>query len=196
MKKIIIRSVLFMTVVAGIHLDNSVYAQVYKTTKGSGAFSVAAPAKTINADSRQVSIEIDKGKASLRLSVPVASFEFSNNFVSDSMNTVIHERFNSYYMESDKYPDVTYEATIDNNSNINYEKDGSYPIRTRGKLRIHGVEQEMLAEGMVQVSGGEVSVAAKIKVLPADYKIRIPSYIGNMYFREVLIESKATLKRK
>lgn len=196
MKKIIIRATLLLAVFTGINVNNSTYAQVYATNTGAGEFSVSAPAKTINAKSQQVSMEIDHNKAKLHLTVPVASFQFTNNFVSDSLNDVIYERFKSYYMESDKYPDVTYKATIINNSSINLEKDGTYPIQTKGTLRIHGVEQEVTAEGMVQVSGGKVNVAAKIVVLPAAYKIRIPSYIGNMYFREVFIESKASLKRK
>jgi len=195
MKKIFIRVGLLMSISASI-MWSPAQAQVYYTKEGTGAFSVSAPAKTINASSRYVSIELDKAEARLLLSVPVASFRFTNNFVSDSANQVIHKRFNSYYMESDKYADVTYMATIENATEINFEKDGNYPIRTSGMLRIHGVDRKVAAQGIVSVQGTEVTVAAKIMVQPLDYGIRIPAYIGNMYFKEVFIETKANLKRK
>lgn len=195
MKKIIICFVLILNVLFG-NWSNSVYAQTYYTNKGEGIFSISAPAKTINAKTQKVSIEIDINAAKLQLTVPVGSFQFTNNFVSDSLNMVIQERFNNYYMESDKYPDVTYKATILNNSSISYDRDGSYPIHTRGILRIHGVGHEVSADGLVEVRGSSIIVSAKIVVQPARYDIRIPAYIGNMYFREVFIDCKADLQKQ
>lgn len=195
MKKIIFRVALFISTIAGAALNNT-YAQVYHTSKGTGTFSVSAPAKTINASSQSVVIELDRSAAKLQLSVPVSSFLFTNNFVSDSANEVIHKRFNSYYMESSKYPDVTYQASVVNMNSIDFEKDGRYPIQTKGTLNIHGVQQEVTAGGTVEVKGGKVNITARIKVLPADYKIRIPAYIGQMYFREVFIETTAALQPK
>src|SRR5690606_28189943 len=118
------------------------WAGEYETNTGTGTFAVSAPAKTIFAESEKIRIHIDDQAGILQLKVPVSSFQFTNNFVSDSMNAIIHERFNHYYMESKRYPYVTYSASMTNNNSVNLEKDGSYPIHTAGTLHIHGVDRE------------------------------------------------------
>lgn len=196
MRNIIIPAILFVAASMSIYPNNSVYAIIYQTNNGEGSFSVSAPAKTISAKSQQVSIQIDSKTAMLRLTVPVKSFQFTSNFMSDSLNNIIYERFNSYYMESSSYQEVAYNAAILNMAGIHFDKEGKYPIQAKGILRIHGVEREVTTEGVINVRGGTVTVEAKIVVLPSQYKIRIPAYIGNLYFREVFIESRAVLKRK
>lgn len=169
-------------------------AQEFQTNQGSATFSVSAPAKTIYSKTEKVQMHADFKDAIFLLKVSINSFEFSNNFVSDSMNALIHERFNNYYLESDQYPFVTYQATITNNGAIQIDNVGSYPIETIGTLSIHGVDREVTAKGMVHVRGGKIEVEAQIVIVPRDYNIRIPDYIGNVYFKEVHIMSKAVLE--
>lgn len=167
-------------------------AQPWRSNNAKISFTVSAPAKNIIGNSEAVHIMIDPRTAELQVEVAVSSFEFSNNYIADTLNTVIRQRFNSYYMESDRYPDVRYVGKI--SGNRTYKKDGKYPVHTEGKLRMHGREQEAAASGWITVKGKNVAVEATLTVQPASYGIRIPPYIGNMYFREIVISLKGMLQ--
>lgn len=177
-------------------LPNAASAEIYRTEKGTGSFSVSAPAKTITATTDRLELEIDDQAGRLRLKVPVNSFAFSNNYLSDSMNAVIFHRFNAHYMESERFPYVIYNAEITNAGTINLKKDGDYPIQASGTLEIHGVKKTVHTQGQIRVHAGRVSVQAAIIIKPQDYNIPIPEYIGSMYFNEVHIESNAVLQKQ
>jgi polyisoprenoid-binding protein YceI len=170
-------------------------ATAYSTKSAKSTFSVSAPAKTIFGESGTVSIQLDKETGTVRVKVPIKSFGFTNNFILDTMNNLIYSRFNEYYMESGQYPEVVYNAQITNRESINFEKDGVYPIQTKGTLRLHGVEKEITSDGTLTVENKQVTVAAKLVVLPKEFGIRIPFYIGDMYFREVFINVHGTLAK-
>ncbi len=176
-------------------LSFTLHAEHYEMKKGSGSFSVTAPAKTITGQSNEVKVSLDTETGRLNLEVPVKSFRFSNNFVSETMNDLIYDRFNQYYMESDLHPKVTYQAMITNKAALNFKQDGIYPIQTKGIVTIHGVQQEVTAAGSLIVKDGQLTVSAKMTVEPTRYKIHIPSYIGNMYFKEVIIDVSGALLR-
>ncbi len=171
----------------------TVQADEYSAKSGQCSFSVNAPAKTIQGKSNDIQIQIDSRTGKVYLTVPIRSFLFSNNFVADSLNSIIYDRFNEYYMESQKFPGVTYDAKITNLNKISFTKNGTYPIKTLGTLNLHGVDQQVTAEGTVTVNEKGITVTTKITVLPQQYKIRLPPYIGNMYFKEVFIDLNAQL---
>lgn len=155
---------------------------------GKISFVVSAPAKQIIGESTTLSIAFRPADNKISVSVPVKSFRFTNNFVSDSLNKIISERFNNHYMESDSYPTVSYEGRIINRDEIDFNQDGQYPVKTKGVLHLHGTAKEVMAEGIVTVKNKRVQLDARLIVKPAEYGIRIPPYIGNIYFREVLIQ--------
>jgi hypothetical protein len=171
----------------------TVQAEEYSAKSGQCSFSVNAPAKTIYGKSNDIQIQIDSKAGKVYLAVPIRSFLFSNNFVADSLNSIIYDRFNEYYMESQKFPRVTYDARITNLNKISFTKNGTYLIKTSGTLNLHGVDQQVSAEGTVTVNEKGITVTTKITVLPQQYKIRLPPYIGNMYFKEVFIDLNAQL---
>lgn len=180
--------------VSGILLGatQGVKAQLLHSRDAKISFTVSAPAKNIVGNSDAVRITIDPRTADLQVAVSVSSFQFSNNYIADTLNEVIRQRFNSYYMESAQYPEVRYLGKIA--GSLNYKKEGKYPVRSQGKLRVHGREREATATGWITVQGKKISVEATLTLQPADYGIRIPPYIGNMYFREIVINLKGMLQ--
>jgi len=171
------------------------HAQSYHTRYGTASFKVAAPAKIINGENKAVSIHINFKTGSISLETAIDSFTFHNNFVADTMNWLIKKRFNEYYMESNLYPEINYQGKITNTATIKYNKDGVYPIHTKGILYLHGVKQSITAEAILTVKGGHLSVNSEIVVVPETYKIRIPPYIGYMYFKEVNIAVQGDLSK-
>lgn len=167
--------------------------QQYGARLAKATFIVAAPAKEIKGASDSVMLSTDFRKGAFRLRMPLRTFGFSNNFVADSLNAMIGQRFRSYYMEEPQYPFVTYEGKITNITTIKLHRNGRYPIQASGTLTLHGISQPVSASGYITVSGKSVALDAQLTVIPSAFKIRIPPYIGTMYFREVNVQLHADM---
>lgn len=165
-------------------LSLPVKGQNIKTTTGNISFSVSAPAKTIKGESKTASVVINLKSGAVSVTVPVKSFAFSNNFVSDTLNTLIRERFNHYYLESDRFPDIGFQGKI----TLPGKTKTTEQLVFNGKLTLHGVTRDVEGTAVFTISNGRYAVKALLKVIPAEYNIRIPPYIGYMYFKEVNIE--------
>ena len=169
-------------------------AQQYRTETAASFFQVQAPAKMIKGVSETVTVNLDLKQGTVAVKVPVKTFRFENNFVSDSLNHVIRDRFNAYYMESDRFPLITYTGKLQKTGTQDLDKKSSMQFRTEGMLVLHGIERQVTATGSMSLISGEAIVHADITIQPAAWGIRIPSYIGDLYFREVKIEITGTLK--
>lgn len=168
-------------------LSLSVKGQNIRTTKGNISFSVSAPAKTIKGESKTASVVINLKSGAVSVKVPVKSFAFSNNFVSDTLNSLIRERFNNYYMESDQFPEVDFQGKI----SLQGKTKAAEQLAFNGKLTLHGVTRDVTGKVVIKARNGQYAIKAFLKVIPAEYDIRIPPYIGYMYFKEVDIELAA-----
>lgn len=167
--------------------------QPYKARSAKAIFSVSAPAKEIKGANDSVMLQTDLRKGTFRLRMPLRTFGFSNNFVADSLNALIGQRFRSYYMEEPQYPFVTYEGKITNITAVKLNRNGRYPIQTSGTLTLHGISQPVNASGYITVSRKAIALDAQLTVIPSLFKIRIPPYIGTMYFKEVNVQLHADL---
>ena len=61
----------------------------------------------------------------------------------------MQQHFNEDYMESGKYPKSTFKGKITNINKVNFQKDGTYPVKLKGMLEIHGVKKEIETPGEV-----------------------------------------------
>ena len=57
------------------------------------------------------------------------------------------DHFNENYLESTKYPNATFTGKII--ENVDLSVDGVYTIRAKGKLNIHGIEQERILKSRI-----------------------------------------------
>ncbi len=99
--------------------------------------------------------------------VPIKSFVFGNG--------LMQELFNENYLESDKYPFVTFKGKI--NESIGWAKAGTYPVSATGKLNVHGVERDQTIKGKLDVGSRKVQLDAGFTVALADYRIEIPTLV-------------------
>src|SRR6478672_5318268 len=138
MKKII--AVATLSVLAGI-----AFGQKYKTTTGAIGFYSHATMEDITANNNQVTGLLESSTGELAYIVLIKSFEFSNS--------LMQSHFNDNYMQSDTYPKSTFSGKINNNSAINYGKNGDTDISVTGNLTIHGVTKNVTANGTINVNG-------------------------------------------
>lgn len=145
------------------------YAQKYFTQKGVITFFSSTPMENISAKNNFVNSLIDIKSGDIAFTLLQKSFEFPDK--------LMQEHFNDKYMESDKYPKSTFEGKINNIADINLSKDGAYKVTVEGKLTMHGVTNDVKAEGTLTVKGAKITADSKFSVKLVDYKIEVPKLV-------------------
>lgn len=159
--------------------------QVYKLIKGKIHFKSDAPLELIEASSNKLKGIIDIEKRSFAFSIPLTSFEGFNN-------PLQKEHFNENYMESSKYPNATFSGKIIENFDLT--QSGTYSIRAKGKLNIHGVSQERIIKSDVVVEGDSLMLSADFSVLLEEHNINIPKIVYQKIANEIQVHVEATLE--
>ena len=88
---------------------------------------------------------------------------------------LMEEHFNENYMESDKYKTSVFKGTII--GNVDYTKDGKYPVKVKGILKMHGVEKEREIDGEINIKDSVINVVSEFSVDLKDHKIKIPKLV-------------------
>jgi polyisoprenoid-binding protein YceI len=89
----------------------------------------------------------------------------------------MQEHFNENYMQSDQFPNSTFNGKITNIKDINFGKDGIYKAVVEGDLMMHGVTNKIKANGTLEVKDGKVLGKSTFNVLLKDYNITIPKAV-------------------
>jgi len=149
-----------------------VAAQIkYFTKAGKITFYSKAPLEDIEAVNNKVTCVWDVNTGQIELAVLMKGFEFER--------ALMEEHFNENYIESDKFPRAEFKGSIEGNDKVNYAKDGSYPVKVKGKLTIHGETKDVETDGKLTIQGGKINAVADFSVLLADYKISIPGLVAD-----------------
>jgi hypothetical protein len=141
----------------------------YFTKSGKISFYSKAPLEEDEAVNKTVTTVLDSKSGALQFSVLMKGFEFEK--------ALMQQHFNENYVESDKYPKSEFKGKITNNSEINYTRDGSYPVKVSGQLTIHGVTKSISTTGTIKINGGKIDATSTFNVLLSDYNIKIPSIV-------------------
>jgi hypothetical protein len=170
-----------------ILLATSLNAQdKYYTKSGSIQFVSKGIIETIQANHRSVTCVLDSKTGALQFAVLMKGFEFKK--------ALMQEHFNENYVESDKYPKAEFRGQITNNSDVNYTKDGTYTVRIKGKLTLHGQTKDVEADGKITVKEGKLLAASKFKILMSEYDIDIPGTVTQNMSDTINISVNCTLE--
>lgn len=160
-------------------------AQIYGTTNGTIIFNSDAPLELIQASSRELRGKFDIAKKLFAFTVKINSFEGFNS-------PLQKEHFNENYLESVQYPNATFSGKVI--EDIDFLKEGTYSIRAKGTLLIHGVAQERIIKSELVVKDGKISIRSNFTVLLSDHNIPIPKVVHEKLASEIKVEVKADLK--
>lgn len=180
MKKVILASVLLLS-------TTSLFAQKYMTRTGKISFYSATPLENIEAFNNEVASVVDSKTGDCAFQVPIKSFKFDR--------ALMQEHFNEEYLESDKYPRADYKGKIDIGG-VNFAKDGTYNVKTNGKLTIHGVTREVSFPGTITVKGKSITTATKFHVVPKDYNIAIPKLVEGKIAKQIEVTVNSIMDQK
>jgi len=157
---------------------------VLGTKSGIITFSSDAPLELIRASSKELRGKFDISKKLFAFTVNINSFTGFNS-------PLQREHFNENYMESVQYPSASFSGKII--EDIDFTKDGSYTIRAKGNLSIHGVVQERIIKSDLVVKDGKININSNFTVLLVDHNIPIPKVVHEKLASEIKVEVKADL---
>jgi polyisoprenoid-binding protein YceI len=104
------------------------------------------------------------------------------------------EHFNENYMESERFPYASFEGKII--EDIDYDKPGTYNVRSKGNLTVHGVTQERIIKVDLVIKEKSITIKSNFSVLLADHNIPIPKVVHEKLASEIKVEVKAALSVK
>lgn len=153
--------------------------KVYATKTGQIFFNATGGAVPIAAVNNQVDSKFVDATGQIIFGVLVKGFKFENQLMED--------HFNENYMESSQFPKADFKGYIKNNKEINFTKDGTYPITIEGNLTIHGTSQKVSTNGTLQIAEGKPSITGEFSIKIKDYGIK-GLYIGEKIANEAKIK--------
>ena len=160
---------------------------LYDVRKGRIEFHSNAALELIKAESDQLKGLVDISKKQFAFKVPMSSFRGFNSALQQ-------EHFNENYIESAKYPDASFSGKIIEDEDL--RRDGTYTLRAKGQLTIHGVSQERIIKSTVVVAQGKLRINAAFTVLLADHNIKIPRIVAEKLSSEINVQIQAELEAK
>jgi len=153
--------------------------KVYATKTGQIFFNATGGAVPIAAVNNQVDSKFVDATGQIIFGVLVKGFKFENQLMED--------HFNENYMESSQFPKADFKGYIKNNKEINFTKDGTYPIEIEGNLTIHGTAQKVSTTGILQIAEGKPTITGEFSIKIKDYGIK-GLYIGEKIANEAKIK--------
>jgi polyisoprenoid-binding protein YceI len=156
----------------------------YSTRKAALDFTSEAELELIKAASVEARGLIDPGTHQFAFSVDIKSFQGFNSALQ-------REHFNEKYMESEKFPKASFSGKII--EHVDFSKDGSYEVRAKGDLDIHGVKQMRVIKGKITIRNGAVLVNAQFTVPLADHNISIPTIVSQKIATEIEVQFDASM---
>jgi polyisoprenoid-binding protein YceI len=158
--------------------------QVFNISKGSIAILSDAPLELIKAASTELKGKLDAAKKLFAFTIKISSFKGFNS-------PLQKEHFNENYLESGKYPDAFFKGKII--EEVDFGKDGTYTVRAKGKLNIHGVEQDRIIKSSMTIKNGQITIKSNFTVQLADHNIPIPKVVHEKLASEINVEVNAVL---
>lgn len=145
----------------------------YFTKAGKISFDATTPKSPENIDgvNKNSVCVVDTKNGNLQFSVLMKGFEFER--------ALMQEHFNENYVESNKYPKSEFKGSILNNGTVVYSKEGTYNLKVKGNLFIHGVTKEIETEGKLVNKGGKLSLLADFMIELSDYNISVPALVSD-----------------
>lgn len=178
MKRIMFLLFLLTTVCCGSFAQSG----LLMSRKSTVSFLSDAPLELIQAASTKLHGVIDPDKRTFAFNIPTESFKGFNSPLQE-------EHFYENYMEEKAFPNSKFEGKII--EQVDFTHDGSFSIRAKGKLDIHGVEKERIIKVNIRIVKGVVYADANFTVLLVDHNITIPKVVFQKIAEEIKVKVTA-----
>jgi hypothetical protein len=156
----------------------------FSIEKGDLNFTSNAELELIKASSDKVQGLVDPATNQFAFSIDIKSFRGFNSELQ-------REHFNEKYMESERYPKARFSGKII--EQIDFSVPGTYEVRAKGDLEIHGQKQTRIIKSTIVVTADRIQVSSRFFVPLADHNISIPNIVSQKIATEIEIDFRATM---
>lgn len=179
--KTTMRLIIFLFLVS----SNFIFGQtIFSTQEGNVQFQSDAPLEIITAKSSQLKGAIDINNRTFAFTVNIKSFNGFNS-------PLQQEHFNENYLESHLYEEASFTGKII--EKIDLSKHGEYTIRAKGKLNIHGVEQERIIKSKIIINEMQFEIESFFTVYLSEHDILIPKIVSQKIAEEIKVKIECNL---
>lgn len=165
--------------------SNTVAEKTYRSEKGEVVFKSAAPLEIIQATSTKLMGLLNPEKKTFRFQVSMNTFTGFNSPKQE-------EHFNENYIESEVYPKAIFVGKIV--EDIDMSVPGTYPIRAKGKLLLHGVEVPRTLKCNLIVDAQHMTIVSRFELALEDFGMKVPWVIENKLSNEIDIYVNIKMK--
>ena len=156
MKKII--GLLSLVLLIGIQADAQ---KIFGTRNGKITFESPTDGDVKAVNNEVTSRIADNGQLTFSMLIKGFKFKYAE----------MQEHFNDQYAESSKFPRADFKGNIVNLKDVNFTKDGSYPVTVKGDLTLHGVTKNITVKWNIEIKAGKPSAKAGFVINLSDFKI-------------------------
>ncbi|MCX8489944.1 MAG: YceI family protein [Cyclobacteriaceae bacterium] len=149
-------------------------AQKLSAEKSKVSFFSQAAIEDIKAENTKSISILNLATGEVAFSIPISDFEFEKS--------LMKQHFNEKYLESEKYPKSTFAGKL---GGFDPAKKSIQQVTAKGKLTIHGVTQEVIIPGTIDLTGNQIVAKSVFKVKLVDYKIKIPKMVWQKIAEEI-----------
>lgn len=166
----------------------SAFAQgpYWKVHNGEIDFVSDAPLELITASSKQAQGVIDIENRTFAFAVFVNSFQGFNS-------PLQQQHFNENYLESSRFPKAIFKGRII--EKIDLQSNGTFVIRAKGMLNIHGKEQERIIKSTIIIQEDTLALEATFSVPLSDHNITIPHIVNQKIAEDIQVRIKAEMQK-
>lgn len=158
--------------------------QIFIGKSGEASFFSEAALEDITASTQKVYSMLNTANGDLVVLIPVATFEFEKS--------LMQEHFNEKYLETGKFPRASFNGRI--TEQIDFKKQGRWPVTVEGQLTLHGVKRNYKIEGFISVKDGTVSYSTEFDIVLKDHEIKRPKVVFDNIAETVKVRVSADLK--
>lgn len=146
---------------------------------GKASIKSEAPLELIKAESNTLRGAIDPTSKSFAFTIRINSFEGFNSEIQQT-------HFLENYLEQKKYPQATFKGKFI--EDIPFNTPGTYSVRAKGNLEIHGITKERIIRGTLTLSEGAARIQTHFLVPVADHGIIIPKIVMQKIAEEIDVD--------
>lgn len=157
------RSFLF---IAALFLCLVSKGQTFHSESSEVSFFSSAPLEDISAVNRNGTGIYKAESNKLAILIPIKEFRFKKS--------LMQRHFNERFMESDQYPNATFEGEM---LEMDPKQYGRQQVKAKGNLTIHGVTQPVIIDGELTNLGDRLNMEAAFPVRLEDFGISIPKIL-------------------
>jgi polyisoprenoid-binding protein YceI len=155
----------------------NINAQIYTSTNVLYELKSTTSIEVFQARAEDGEAAFNSSTGKLAFKGNVKSLKFSN--------ALMQEQFNEDYMESDKYPQLSFVGEVDNMPD--FTKDGEYTLKAKGVFSIHGIERTKDVNVNFVIENGKLKVYASFQLRPREFNIQIPNIVIEKIAEEIEI---------